>query len=283
MPDEVIPFPRQPDQPNTRRDIQQSSRYTFRIGNRSYPLDIPTTVSELRPKLVEVVPISTKAIPAEKMSRASGLQVLDCGQLLANRKPVHGFGLLSLPARVMNVLTTMDVARRGEMKTFTIDTENKVGTEAEQSHAPGANRFSSMEEFAEMTQDWPLSRLVAAWNGLPGVRAVNRFTDRKTAVRRIWKTLQSPAGEANGSLHSAKRRGIRRKKATAREGSKKARILTLLKQPKGASLHEIMHATGWQAHSVRGFISGNLVKKMGLKVNSTRRSGGERSYQLMRG
>ena len=169
------------------------------------------------------------------------------------------------------------------MKTFTIDMENKVGTEAEQTAAPGAKRFSSMEEFAEMTQDWPLSRLIAVWNGLPGVTAVRKFTDRKTAVTRIWKTLQSPAGEANGSAHSAKRVGIRRKKATAREGSKKARILTLLKQPKGASLQEIMHATGWQAHSVRGFISGHLVKRMGLKVNSTRRSGGERSYQLMRG
>jgi len=183
----------------------------------------------------------------------------------------------------MNVLTTMDVARRSEMKTFTIDSENKVGTEAEQMAAPGTKQFSSREEFAELTQDWPLVRLVAMWNGLPGVTAVTRFTDRKTAVTRIWKTLQSPAGKANGSAHSAKRTGIRGKKALAREGSKKARILTLLKQPKGASLHEIMHATGWQAHSVRGFISGNLVKKMGLKVNSTRRSGGERSYQLMRG
>ncbi len=124
MSDEVIQFSLQPDQPNTRRDIQQSSRYTFRIGNRSCPLDIPTTVSELRPKLAEVVPISTKATPAEKMSRVSGLQVLDCGQLLANRKPVHGFGLLSLPARVMNVLTTIGVARRSEMKTFTIESEN---------------------------------------------------------------------------------------------------------------------------------------------------------------
>jgi hypothetical protein len=169
------------------------------------------------------------------------------------------------------------------MKTFTIDTENKVGTEAEQTAAPGAKRFSTLEEFAEMTQDWPLSRLVAVWNGLPSVTTVSRFTDRKTAVTRIWRTLQSPAGEANDSAYSAKRVGIKRKRAMAREGSKKARILTLLKQPKGASLLEIMHATGWQAHSVRGFISGNLVKKMGLKVNSTRRSGGERSYQLMRG
>jgi hypothetical protein len=47
-------------------------------------------------------------------------------------------------------------------------------------------------------------------------------------------------------------------------------------------IDDIMHATGWQAHTVRGFISGNLINRMGLKVNS-RRSGGARTYQIMRG
>ncbi len=246
--------------------LPPSELFNFRVGGRVHVLVIPAVRPGLRPKRAEVIPILTTGSGA--------------GQPIGTdtRLSLH-----SAPAGVMNVLTTMNVARRSEMKTFTIDTENKVGTEAEQTAAPGAKRFSSMEEFAEMTQDWPLSRLIAVWNGLPGVTAVRKFTDRKTAVTRIWKTLQNPAGEANGSAHSAKRVGIRRKKATAREGSKKARILTLLKQPKGASLQEIMHATGWQAHSVRGFISGHLVKRMGLKVNSTRRSGGERSYQLMRG
>jgi len=127
-----------------------------------------------------------------------------------------------------------------------------------------------------------LSRLVAAWNGLPGVTPVSRFTDRSTAVTRIWKALQNPGGATIGTVPSAKRDRIGRNKA-AREGSKKARILKLLKQAKGATLDELMRATGWKAHSVRGFISGNLGKSMGLKVNSTRRSGGERSYKILRG
>src|ERR1035441_4227995 len=55
-----------------------------------------------------------------------------------------------------------------------------------------------------------------------------------------------------------------KKAGSARDGSKAASIIDLLKRPNGASLAEIMKATNWQAHSVRGFISGSLGKKMGL-------------------
>ena len=41
-----------------------------------------------------------------------------------------------------------------------------------------------------------------------------------------------------------------------------------------------MDATGWQAHRVRGFISGTLAKKMGLKIESTKRENGKRVYQI---
>ncbi|MEP7354218.1 MAG: DUF3489 domain-containing protein, partial [Acidobacteriota bacterium] len=45
----------------------------------------------------------------------------------------------------------------------------------------------------------------------------------------------------------------------------------------GASLQELTEATGWQTHSVRGFLSGVVGKKMGLPVTSTKRDG-ERRY-----
>ena len=66
----------------------------------------------------------------------------------------------------------------------------------------------------------------------------------------------------------------------AREGSKTAKVLDLLKRPGGATLKEIMKATGWQPHSVRGFISGTFGKKMNLEVKSTKREDGERSYSV---
>ena len=64
-----------------------------------------------------------------------------------------------------------------------------------------------------------------------------------------------------------------------REFSKKAIVLDLLKRAEGATLKEIMSATAWEAHSVRGFISGSLGKKMGLKIESEKRADGVRAYR----
>ena len=71
------------------------------------------------------------------------------------------------------------------------------------------------------------------------------------------------------------------KKATgARDGSKTAQILDLLKRPGGVTSKELMKVTGWQAHSVRGFLSGTVGKKMGLAVTSTKGEDGERTYSV---
>jgi hypothetical protein len=71
-----------------------------------------------------------------------------------------------------------------------------------------------------------------------------------------------------------------KKAVAARHGSKTAKILDLLKRPGGVSLKELIKVTGWQAHSVRGFLSGTVAKKMGTPVASTKRADGERSYHL---
>ena len=67
--------------------------------------------------------------------------------------------------------------------------------------------------------------------------------------------------------------------AGAREGSKAAKVLALLRRPDGATLKELRKATGWQAHSVRGFLS-RVSKKMGRKLESTKVEAGERSYSI---
>jgi hypothetical protein len=66
----------------------------------------------------------------------------------------------------------------------------------------------------------------------------------------------------------------------ARAGSKTAKVVDLLRRKGGASLSEIVKATGWQKHSVRGFISGALGKKLGLTVESTKGDDGDRNYSV---
>jgi hypothetical protein len=71
------------------------------------------------------------------------------------------------------------------------------------------------------------------------------------------------------------------KKATgARDGSKTAIVLDLLKRPGGVTAKELMKATGWQPHSIRGFLSGTVGKKMALTVTSTKGEDGERTYSV---
>jgi hypothetical protein len=66
----------------------------------------------------------------------------------------------------------------------------------------------------------------------------------------------------------------------ARDGSKAAKILDLLKRPGGVTSKELQKASGWQPHSVRGFLSGTVGKKMGLTVTSTKSEDGERTYSV---
>jgi Protein of unknown function (DUF3489) len=127
----------------------------------------------------------------------------------------------------------------------------------------GAEKFGSERELFTLAAKWPASRLHEIWNALPGTQPIRKFTDRKTAVRRIWNEIQK-LKRCPSSL--------------TRPGTKADKILALLQQPRGATLQTIMKATGWQVHSVRGFISGYLVKKMRLRVESFRRDG-ERVYR----
>ena len=88
----------------------------------------------------------------------------------------------------------------------------------------------------------------------------------------------TPAKKANTGAMSAK--SPKKKAPGARQGSKTAKVLDLLKRSGGATGKELVKATGWQAHSVRGFLSGTLGKKMGLTVTSTKAEDGERRYSV---
>jgi hypothetical protein len=70
-------------------------------------------------------------------------------------------------------------------------------------------------------------------------------------------------------------------KPKAKGANKKAVVIDQMPRPGGATLPEIMEATGWQRHTVRGFVS-ILVSKGGEKIESSKNTAGERSYRIAR-
>jgi len=62
--------------------------------------------------------------------------------------------------------------------------------------------------------------------------------------------------------------------------SKQNMVLAMLRRANGASIAEIVEATNWQAHSVRGFFAGALKKRLGIEVISQRGTDGVRRYHV---
>jgi hypothetical protein len=178
------------------------------------------------------------------------------------------------------------------MTTFAIDNDCTITAYLTGEAIPDDHvRFSSEKELSKLAANWPTERLVDIWNGFAGVppfgdlKPVKKFTDRKTAVARIWRAIQAltptPVPRAAPvAPKPAKQTKEAARPTDAREGSKKAIVLELLRRPEGATLREIMSATGWMAHSMRGFISGALGKKMGLTVESLKTAEGARAYRI---
>ena len=195
------------------------------------------------------------------------------------------------------------------MRLFAVDTDNAITAFPAAEQIPeGQEHFASEKELAKLAANWPVGRLVQIWNGFAGVagfggslKPVKKFTDRKSAVARIWKVIQGLDGaapetatatqEAATPAPKAPKGAPKKAKATkaakakdaapeAREGSKKSIVLELLRRKGGATMAEIAKATDWQNHSIRGFISGTVAKKMDLLVASLKNEKGERVYRI---
>jgi hypothetical protein len=102
---------------------------------------------------------------------------------------------------------------------------------------------------------------------------------KKTAAR---SPKAKPAAAASTKTKSAKTVAADPSSASVRENSKIANMTTLLRRHEGATLEQLVKATGWQAHSVRGAMSGSLKKKLGLTITNIK-DGETRTYRIVDG
>src|ERR1700694_2487616 len=86
--------------------------------------------------------------------------------------------------------------------TFTIDADHNItayasAEEANRGDSVGLVHFDSQATLAKVSADWPMSRFVEIWNGIPGQTPVKKFQGRKKAVAQVWSAIQPLAGNGH--------------------------------------------------------------------------------------
>src|SRR5271169_5025158 len=108
-------------------------------------------------------------------------------------------------------------------------------------------------------------RLLALWNALPGVEKRRKVADRDALIDELWSAIEALP---DPDPHS-----------DAKRPSKQDEVIAMLRRPGGATVDEVVSATGWQRHTVRGVFSGTLKKKLGLTLASAKEERG-RVYRI---
>jgi hypothetical protein len=176
---------------------------------------------------------------------------------------------------------------------FTIDLDNNIAVYAGSPVSTDSlETFATEKELGKLATEWPATRLVETWNSFAGVapfddlKPVKKFTSRRLAVSRVWAAVQRLAADAAPAKGKARKspaktagRAKAPKGASESRSNKKAEVIAMMKRAKGVTLDEIIELTGWQRHTIRGFVS-LLGSKGGLKIESSKNAAGERCYRI---
>ena len=99
-----------------------------------------------------------------------------------------------------------------------------------------------------------------------------------SATANVKKPLRSV--ESKAERGAAGKTPVKADEPKVERVTKQERMLTLLSRPEGASIAEMMQATDWQQHSVRGFLAGTVKKKPGFSLTSLKPKDGVRRYRI---
>lgn len=106
----------------------------------------------------------------------------------------------------------------------------------------------------------------------------------KTGGKKSRQTAKStsPLGADAAARTEGKQQREQNAPATVRADSKLSKMIALLRRKDGATITQMMKVTGWQAHSVRGAMSGTIKKRLGLTITSDM-LGTDRTYRIVNG
>ncbi|WP_373008974.1 DUF3489 domain-containing protein [Hyphomonas sp.] len=135
--------------------------------------------------------------------------------------------------------------------------------------------------------DQPLGLVIAAAGfdaiGLSEMAGDPPASAKKETHPTCPKRRGKDAQKSNAAEKPMARRPKAQKGKSAAQKTKASAVLTLLRRKSGTTLPQLMEATGWQPHSVRGFLSGTVKTRMGLTLTSEKPNGGERRYRVQGG
>lgn len=114
---------------------------------------------------------------------------------------------------------------------------------------------------------------------------MKKTTNASTRTAKAIKSSQVPTAGKTSTLGKSAKSSANMAKETPAPRPRITKItqcLELLSAPGGATIDELQAATGWQAHSVRGFLAGTVKKKLGLILDAKKAEGHARRYHVVR-